>query len=331
MKLPKILKTKKRITPLIITSFILLSLVVVRVNAQEKRTMTIVPPTVSVSVDPGGKSEGILKVINDSEETLTFTAIMRDFIVEDSIGTPKILPPDMLSDKRFSASSWIAVYPSTFTIEPHQKQELNYYLQTPPDARPGGHYAAVIYTPNAAGGTQGSGASVNAQIGTLFYVGINGPITEKAEVSRFSTNPFQEYGPVNIQTQIKNLGDLHIRPKGSITVTNLFGGKVAELALDEQNIFPGGIARDYENSFGKGFLIGPYTAKFVASYGKDNNLPLMATVTFWVFPWKITLVAILLVIAIILGIKYMKKRNKTTKKEEAPKEQVAENSQPSQS
>lgn len=327
MKLPEILKTKKNLIPLIFTSFILFTAIAVRVNAQEKRTITIVPPTVSVSVDPGGKSEGVLKVINDSEETLTFAAIMRDFIVEDSIGTPKILPPDMLSDKRFSAASWIGVYPDTFTIEPHQKQELNYYLQTPPDARPGGHYSAVVYTPTNTDGPQGSGASVNAQIGTLFYVGINGPITEKAEVSKYFANPFQEYGPVNIQTQIKNLGDLHIRPKGNITITNIFGGKVAELSLDEQNIFPGGIARDYENSFGKGFLIGPYTAKFIASYGKNNNLPLMATVTFWVFPWKITLVIILLVIAIILGAKYMKKRNKTAKKEEAPQEQITESTQ----
>lgn len=329
MKLPNIFKNKKAIIPLILALLILLIFVAVKVNAQEKRTMTIVPPTVSVTIDPGGKSEGVLKVINDSEETLTFTAIMRDFIVEDSIGTPKILPPDMLSDKRFSASNWIAVYPSNFTIEPHQKQELNYYLQTPPDARPGGHYAAIIYTPDTTGGTQGSGASVNAQIGTLFYVGINGPITEKAEVSKFFANPFQEYGPVNIQAQIKNLGDLHIKPKGNITVTNLFGGKVAELALDEQNIFPGGIARDYENSFGKGFLIGPYTAKLVASYGKDNNLPLMATVTFWIFPWKITLVVILLVIAIILGTKYMKKRNKgkSEKKDNTPVEQTTETPQ----
>ena len=329
MKLPNIFKNKKAIIPLILALLILLIFVAVKVNAQEKRTMTIVPPTVSVTIDPGGKSEGVLKVINDSEETLIFTAIMRDFIVEDSIGTPKILPPDMLSDKRFSASNWIAVYPSNFTIEPHQKQELNYYLQTPPDARPGGHYAAIIYTPDTTGGTQGSGASVNAQIGTLFYVGINGPITEKAEVSKFFANPFQEYGPVNIQAQIKNLGDLHIKPKGNITVTNLFGGKVAELALDEQNIFPGGIARDYENSFGKGFLIGPYTAKLVASYGKDNNLPLMATVTFWIFPWKITLVVILLVIAIILGTKYMKKRNKgkSEKKDNTPVEQTTETPQ----
>jgi len=330
MKLSNIFKTKKLIIPLILASTILLISIATKVYAQEKRTMTIVPPTVSVTVDPGGKSEGVLKVINDSEETLTFTAIMRDFIVEDSAGTPKILPPDMLSDKRFSASNWIAVYPSTFTVEPHQKQELNYYLQTPPDARPGGHYAAVIYTPSAEGGPQGSGASVNAQIGTLFYVGINGPITEKAEVSKLFASPFQEYGPVDIKTQIKNKGDLHIRPKGAITVTNLFGGKVAELKLDEQNIFPGGIARDYENSFGKGFLIGPYTAKFVASYGKNNNLPLMATVTFWVFPWKITLVIILLVITIVLGIKYMKKRNKTTK-EEAPKERAAESTELPQS
>ena len=312
MKLPKILKIG---LPIAVFCLLFFVFSLNKVNAQTQRTMTVVPPSVTANLDPGGKSEGKLKVINDSDTPLTFTAIMRDFVVEDSAGTPKILPPDSVADKRFSASKWVAIYPSTFTVNPHERQELSYFLQTPADARPGGHYAAVIYTPAVADGTEGSGASVSTQVGTLFYVAVNGPITEKAEVSKFSANPFQEYGPVRILTQVKNLGDLHIKPNGSVMVSNLFGGKVAELKIEERNIFPGGITRDYENVLNKSFLIGPYTAKFTGTYGKNNNLPLIASVTFWIFPWKITLVIILVIVAIILGRKYMDK-NKGKKPEE---------------
>lgn len=318
MKLPKTISIKNRVLSIkycalstIFSIFILSSLYFLLytnvAHAQNQRTMTIVPPSVVVTLDPSGRSEGILKVINDSDTALSFKAVMRDFTVEDSEGTPKILPPDSITDKRFSASKWVAIYPAEFTVEPHAKQELNYYIQTPADARPGGHYAAVMYTPAVVGGLQGSGASVSTQIGTLFYVAINGPITEKAEVSKFLANPFQEYGPVNILTQVRNLGDLHIKPNGTIMVSNLFGGKVAEFKLEEKNIFPGGITRNYVNTLNKNFLVGPYTAKFTGTYGKNNNLPLIASVTFWVFPWKITLVIILVIVALILGKKYMNK------------------------
>lgn len=313
-KLPKVLKIGFSIATICL---LFLTYYLPSVFAQAQRTMTIVPPSIAVTLDPGGISEGKLKVINDSDTPLTFNAVMRDFVVQDSNGTPSVLPPDSVVDKRFSASKWVAIYPSSFTVKPHEKQELNYYIQTPADARPGGHYAAVIYTPEGAEGPQGSGASVSTQVGTLFYIAINGLITEKAEVTKFFANPFQEYGPVKILTQVRNLGDLHIKPNGSIMVSNLFGNKVAELKLGESNIFPGGITRDYENTFNKGFLIGPYTAKFTGSYGKSGDLPLVASVTFWVFPWKITLVIILIIVAIVLGRKYMNKRK--GKKQEEPK------------
>ena len=48
---------------------------------------------------------------------------------------------------------------------------------------------------------------MTGQVGTLFYVTVNGPITENATVSKFFANPFQEYGPVKVLTQIKNMGD----------------------------------------------------------------------------------------------------------------------------
>ena len=48
-------------------------------------------------------------------------------------------------------------------------------------------------------------------------------------------------------------------------------------------------------------MIGPYKAVLMASYGVNNNLPLTATVYFWVFPWRIALVITLAIIAIILG------------------------------
>lgn len=286
--------------------------------AQEQmRTMTIVPPTVQQTLNPGDKAEGRMKVINDSREPIVFSVSIRDYIVVDTKGTPNFLPPNTLN-KKYSASSWIAVFPTTFTLNPREKQELTYYIQVPADARPGGHYAGSVYAAASPYNPDGAGATIQTQLGTLFYITVNGPITEKAKVTSFLANFFQEYGPVKINTQIKNLGDLHIKPQGVIKVTDSFGKAVEQQKLNEFNIFPA-VGRDYQNTFGQKWMIGKYTAALFASYGRSNNLPLMAVVTFWVFPWRIAAVTVLIIIAIILAIKlWKKKKGRKTHPKEPP-------------
>jgi hypothetical protein len=313
------------LTTLFTFAFLLLSLN--KVLAQEAlRTYTITPPSIAQRLDPGQSADGILKVINDTDTALTFTTAIKDFIVEDTIGTPKMLPDNTLSNK-YSAASWISVTPSTFTVQPHQRQQLNYYLHVPLNARPGGHYAAVTYKPNAPAGLTGTGATVYTESGSLFYITVNGPVTEKSIITKFFTNPFQEYGPVTIKTQIRNLGDLHITPKASITVTGLFYNKAQSLPV--HNIFPEA-ARDFENSFGQTLMIGRYKAVLMGIYGINGNLPLVATVYFWVFPWRIALVITLAIIAVILAALYLRKKKKSSKQPKEPVEPKIEAPQPTE-
>lgn len=300
----------------LVALFILLSSAPKALAQEAQRTITIVPPSEALTVKPGDKAEGVLKVINDSNTSLTFTASTADFIVNDTAGTPDFLPQDTLG-KPYSAAAWIGVVPDTFTVAPGQKAILNYYVQVPFNARPGGHYAGVIYTPTSLLGVKGTGAATQTEIGTLFSIDVAGPIHEQAYVSNFTGQGFHEYGPVNVLTQIRNMGDLHIKPLGTITISNMFGQKIATIPLDGHNIFPTA-ARDYVNVFGQHWMIGPFTAKLVASYGRDGNLPLTATMTFWVFPWKVAVVILLLIIAAVMGYFVWKKR------QEAPKEATRE-------
>lgn len=277
-------------------------------QAQEVlRNFTVTPPTEEITIDPGGYKEGVIKIINDGPETQTLGVGTQDFVVSDTNGTPNLIPPNTLS-KKYSATAWLGIDPSIITVKPGQRKELHYYLQVPPDARPGGHYAAVIYTPTKTIGVQGTGTAVQTQIGTLFLITVKGPIHEQANVSKFSTRGFFEYGPITINTQIKNMGDLHIKPAAYITVYNMFGKASYTIALDSHNIFPEA-ARDFSNTFGRKLMFGQYKAQLVGSYGLNNNLPLTAMVTFWVFPWKIAVLVILVIVAAVLAMLYLKKRD----------------------
>lgn len=281
--------------------------------AQETSTRTIIisPPTVNERFDPGTKKEGTVKITNTSPtDTLNFTAVVRDFIVEDTIGTPLINVDFGVNKQKYAASSWVGVYPSQFTLAPGKTQVVNYYIQVPQDARPGGRYAAVIYESQDKIGVKGTGTGVETHIGSLFVFRVNGDIVENAAVSKFAAEKsFWEYGPITLKTQIKNMSDSHIRPVGTITIKNLIGQVVATQQLTENNIFPEA-ARDYTNTLGEKLMVGPFTAELKATYGDNNSKTLFATASFFVLPWKIASIALLAIIAVILLIIYLRKRKK---------------------
>ena len=291
----------------------------------EQRTITIVPPSESTQVNPGDTKQGVLKVINDSDQTLNFTAQTQDFIVEDNKGTPTLLPPGTLNNK-YSAATWLAVSPSSFSVAPHQKSTLTYIIKVPVNARPGGHYAAVVYNPAEALGVAGTGTAVKTQIGSLFSISVTGKVNQFANATKIFANSFQEFGPVDVFTQIKNYGDIHIKPLGSITISDMVGRKLASLPLDEHNIFPQA-ARDYQNTYGQQWMLGRYKASLLASYGAQNNMPIVATIYFWVFPWRIASIVLVALVAIIIAILLYRRKKKQDKMvEQMNNEMVTEES-----
>ncbi|MFH1536225.1 MAG: hypothetical protein ABIC96_04130 [Patescibacteria group bacterium] len=277
-------------------------------RAVAQRTITISPSTIKQNLDPGQTIIGTIGITNGSLTPINFKTSIQDYAVFDTNGTPNLLPSNY-PDKKHSASSWLIITPDTFAVLPHEKGILNYYLQVPLDARPGGHYAAVTFTPYDKASSE-SGAIVQERIAALFYISINGEIEEQARVNIFSTDQFFEYGPIQIKTQIKNLGDLHIVPEGKIIISDLLGRTIQENELSKFNIFPLS-ARDYTNTIGQKLMIGRFKATLLASYGENNNLPITAALYFWVIPWKLAILAILSLIIVVLGTIYLKRRKPT--------------------
>lgn len=307
----------------VICLFLIISVKFIFAQTQpSSRTLVVSPPTVTENFDPGAQKEGKMKLTNISQQdTLTFKAVIRDFIVADTKGTPLIEADLGEAKRKYAASSWIGIYPSTFTLKPGQSENLTYFIQVPKDARPGGRYASIVFESQNGYGPGGSGASVETHIGTLFIFRINGQVVENASVKSFSTDKkIYEYGPANILTQILNSSDTHIKPVGTVMVKNLIGQTVDSQNLEDHNIFPEAV-RDFNNTVGKKFMFGMYTAELHATYGDKNNLTLFASTTFFVFPWKIAGIVALAVIVIILLIIYLRRRKKKgTHHEEQPQQ-----------
>ena len=267
-------------------------------------SISAIPPRLEVTLLPGKVKTVDIKVRNDSSTEKNISTTSRDFIVTDDRGTPVQLESNNATQNRWAASTWIQISPTKLALKPGETKTLTVTILVPADALPGGHYAMILHTPTNLSTISQTGASIEANVGTLVYITVPGNIKQDAVVSDFSAPSFKEYGPVDFTTTVANFSDIHITPAGSITVKNWLGGVTADLPLTSTNIFPY-TSRNFTNQLSHKWLFGRYTATLNAAYGTAGGV-LVASLIFWVIPWRFILllvVALLLVGVIIYLIK----------------------------
>ncbi|MBL7078301.1 hypothetical protein ISS42_01420 [Candidatus Shapirobacteria bacterium] len=302
-------KNKKKL--LIIPIFyILYSIFLNPVRAQNVIKMTAIPPRLELEVAPGQVIIDQLKIRNEGDTQLGLQLEVQDFVVNDKEGTP--LPIEEQIADRWAASLWITVSPQKFLLNPGETKVLDFVAVVPEDAAPGGHYAIVFYSPVPGNLEQdGTQTGVSPNVGSLIYFTVAGDINEDARVSLMDVPKFQEYGPVEIKTEIQNLSDIHIRPIGAIKIYNWLGRHSQTLKLEEQNVFPT-TARSFENTWNQKWGLGKYKAQLEATYGTQGKI-LLATVFFWIIPWRAMAICLLIIVLIILLIVYFKKPKEIAK------------------
>ena len=245
---------------------------------------------------------------NFSEEPVSGIVRVADFIVEGNEGKPVLVEDNADIIPKFSASSWITLPYDRVTIAAQDKVTIQYTLQVPADARPGGRYVSVYFEPtqnittNQTNGQEQARAAIAPRIAQLIYIRIPGDATEGAAVTRFFSPSFMEYGPIQVESEILNRSDYHIRPKGMITMFDLAGNIVAQAKLAEYNIFPD-VSRSYKNDLGKKWLFGRYKLTLAAAYGEKGQ-SLSRSMYVFVVPWRvITIIVLALFLILVVGKK----------------------------
>ena len=278
-------------------------------KAQSALGLSAIPPRLEIIVNPGQVKTAQLKVRNESSTPKILTTTVHDFIVTDNAGTPIQLEDITESENRWAAGSWIQVSPTVSKIKAGETKNLTITILAPTNATPGGHYAMVLHTPETTAVLDSSGAAIQTNVGTLVYITIPGDITQNAQVKKFTAPKFSEFGPINLETIITNLSDIHISPIGAISITNWFGQKTATLPLEKINIFPY-TSRTFQNILNRKWLFGRYQAQLNAAYGTSGQA-LRATTFFWVIPWRLIVLSLAAITITMILIKLIKnKRNK---------------------
>jgi len=261
-------------------------------------SFSVSPPTTSLSLMPGERVSTLVTVVNQGQDPVFFEASAEDFIVEGTNGSISLVPE---SSQKFSAASWISISPKNFKIEKNTKMRLNVYIFVPPNAAPGGHYAAILLKPKNNSLSQET--SVETRLGSLLYLSVSGEIIENLN-AEILNQKFYEYGPAETTIKIKNLGNIHVKPFGKIILSDIFGRIIEANEIPTNNIFPES-ERDYKELLGTKLMMGRYKVSFEGTYGNGKNL--RAEKTFWVLPWKLLMIGTFSLLLVFFSLRYVQK------------------------
>lgn len=266
--------------------------------------LQVSPALVELNVEPGKTYTIDIKATNVTLTKLAYVSTVNDFNSKDETGAANVLLNSNLPDSA-SVVSWITTLPE-FTLDTHESRSISAQVKVPSNAEPGGHYGVIRFSGHAPELT-GTGVGLSASTGILLLIRVTGDIKESASLESFYTSnnnhqtSFFEKAPIAFVTRIKNDGNIHVKPIGSIEITDIFGNSVGTIAVNDSksNVLPNSI-RHFDNSYDSNWMFGRYTANLTLGYGTTGQA-ITGTITFWVIPYKLIL-GILLIIATLVYI-----------------------------
>lgn len=269
------------------------------------QAVTVGPAKIEYRTDPGTTISGNLFVLNEGQETRTFYAAFEKFIVKN--GETKFLPTE-----ESELANWFKMEKSV-ALKAGEQKEIPYTIEVPKNAPPGGHFAVIWWGTAPPGGGQ---VAIVTRAGILVLLQVSGEVNEKGDVIEFSLPKGKFFVfklPEDFVVNFKNQGNTYLKPRGEITVKNIFGSAIVAFNVNakERIIFPENTQLlDVAKKFDKPpFAFGFYKGELTLRWGEKPE-SIQKNIWFFVFPWKTVLVVIIILAALLLIVtKGVKKYN----------------------
>lgn len=301
--------------------------------AKETSALTLSPTRFEISGNPGETLKQEILLINETTKVETYSSSYTNFEAQGESGDPAFV------EAKEDLGTWIKTDQNTIVIPPKQQKTVPFTVTIPKDAEPGGHFAVIFWSTTAPGSTSTPNVAITAKTGVLVLLSVNGDVKQAAGLLNFNTGGNRFWYntlPVNFEYRVKNDGGDRIKPQGKITIRNSVFLPTKRLNANpvEGNVLPSSTRKfkmdwiEYERSedyiaptgfFKKfwsdavyqwrNFAVGLYSANLNIAYGTDEQGK--STVFFFVFPWQLLLVLLILIsITTFVGRKIIKRYNK---------------------
>lgn len=306
--------------------FIFLSLGKSPLYAQEvdRLDLSVSPIFFEFRAKPGETIKDRIRFRNNTDQAIPIKVELRK--VSPGANNTDSTIEDVTTTEEFV--SWITLEKKSLSAPPREWMDIPFEIKIPESAA-FGYYFAFSLTHDNQATTPGAVISGSVAIPVLLIVEKDGAKIEGKLLEFKSSSYISEFLPINFTTTVENVGNVHIKPRGNIFIRGNGEKDIAILEVNESQgaILPGA-KRTFLSSWSDGFLvvenvikdnkvvvdengkpktklafnwnrltdlrIGKYTASLLVVYDNgERDIPIEATTTFWVIPYKI--------IAIIVG------------------------------
>jgi len=284
------------------------------------------PLPINLQANPGSTVSADIKVKNGATKTEKLKVSLMKFSAYGEEGKPSI-QDRAAGDDYFD---WVTFSPDVFDAPPNEWITVKMTIKLPPSAAFGYYYAAVFSRANA---VKPSSTKENVLVGStavLVLLDAKVPGAKRtATIASFSADKhLYEFLPSNFTVKVKNSGNVHLIPTGNIFIKRgsknvatltinsaagnilpnsnrifttswtdgfpAYSGKISngKVVLDKDNKPVQGLKWDWSKASRLKF--GRYTAHLVMAYDNGSrDVPLEATVSFWVIPVRIIIFSII--------------------------------------
>ena len=276
--------------------------------------LTISPPLFELTLKPGETSSQTIKITNPTKKLMEVYPLVMNFRAKGEGGEPAFYSAKE-EEAKFSLAHWISFRQTKLALTPEQVVEFKYQIITPGDAEPGGHYGVVFFATEPPKPQEDiSQVAIASMIGSLILGKVPGAIIEKGFLEEFSARKFYFKLPVNFITRISNLGNVHFKPQGEITIKNWRGKEIEKVPINiaKGNVLPDS-TRKFEEKWSPGSAnwktFGRFSANLRVVYGESEKT-LGGSVIFWIIPWWLIIIILAIIVAVIVLIWFLRRRKK---------------------
>jgi hypothetical protein len=296
-------------------------------------SLQISPLPIELNAKPGTSTSADLRVRNagSQDENLQVRLLK---VSADDAGNVHLTNPST-SDEFVN---WVHFSKTIFNAPPGEWQDITMTVNVPKTAA-FGYYFAVEYLRATAEQAQPGKAVARGAVATFILLNADAPGAKRqAQIVSFSADKKSyEFLPAAFTVKVRSTGNVHVAPHGNIFI--LHGKKqVGSIQVNsaEGNILPDS-SRFFEAAWNDGFPVpsakyngetpvldkngkqvyahkwdfskanrlrfGHYTAHLVLVYDNgQRDVPMEAYVSFWVIPWRVLGVLLIVLIFVAVGL-----------------------------
>jgi hypothetical protein len=319
-----------------------------KTNAQEASTydVTVSPVFYELTANPGNTISERIRVRNNTNSPIPVRLEVKRLAGDEN--------GDLTFNEENSDNSldWISFTDNTVTLAPQEFTIIPFQIEVPETAAYGYYYGISLTQSDSSTDSTGAAISGAAAIPVLLTVRSSDAKSE-IKLKEFNVNSFiNETLPVDFEVKLENGGNVHVRPRGNIFISGMGKENITSIDINPNGaaIIPNTV-RTFLASWTDGFIVrepiledgkpkvddngkaetqikinwnkatdfrfGKYTANLLVVYDDGTrDVPIEASKSFWIIPYKALAVAIIAVVLVALTFRFFIKRyiNREVKK-----------------